>query len=174
MNKRWGDYDTKFANVRNLYAYRFAHPGKKLNFRSNDLASFDEWKETEVIPWNVLDYPKHKGLHELFKDLNRIYRTHPARYFQEYNPVHFNWIMADNSEQSVYVFERETKKNAGSSFSTGLRTSIGIMILVFLMREGMKKSLTRITLSMVDGTSSMELLLGPMGKENITNLIRSQ
>ena len=110
VNKRWGDYDTKFANVRNLYAYRFAHPGKKLNFRSNDLASFDEWKETEVIPWNVLDYPKHKGLHELFKDLNRIYRTHPARYFQEYNPVHFNWIMADNSEQSVYVFERETEE----------------------------------------------------------------
>lgn len=110
LNKRWGDYDTKFANVRNLYAYRFAHPGKKLNFRSNDLASFDEWKETEVIPWDVLDYPKHKGIHELFKDLNRIYRTHPARYFQEYNPVHFNWIMADNSDQSVYVFERETEE----------------------------------------------------------------
>ena len=110
LNKRWGDYDSKFANVRNLYAYRFAHPGKKLNFRSNDLGSFDEWKETEVIPWAVLDYPKHKGIHELFKDLNRIYKTHPARHCQEYDPSHFNWIRADNADQSVYVFERDTEE----------------------------------------------------------------
>lgn len=108
LNKMWGDYENKFANVRNLYAYQYAHPGKKLNFMGNELGSFDEWKEYQPLAFNVLDYPKHKGLHQLIKDLNHIYATHSAMYDEEYNPIHFQWIMADNAEQSVYVFKRES------------------------------------------------------------------
>ncbi len=108
LNKMWGNYDNKFANVRNLYAYQYAHPGKKLNFMGNEIASFDEWKEYETLPFNVLDYPKHKGVNRLVKDLNLIYRNHSAMYKEEYNPNTFGWIMADNSDQSVYVFKRES------------------------------------------------------------------
>ncbi len=108
LNKMWGEYDNKFANVRNLYAYQYAHPGKKLNFMGNELASFDEWKEYQPLAFNVLDYPKHKGVHQLIKDLNKLYREHSAMYFEEYNPTHFQWIMADNSNQSVYAFKRES------------------------------------------------------------------
>ena len=108
LNKMWGNYDNKFALVRNLYAYQFAHPGKKLNFMGNELATFDEWKEFEPIAFNVLDYPKHSGVQLLFKDLNHLYSSHPAMYEKEYDPSKFSWIMADNAGQSVYAFYRES------------------------------------------------------------------
>ncbi len=110
INKMWGNYDNKFANVRNLYAYQFAHPGKKLNFMGNELATFDEWKEFEPIAFNVLDYPKHAGVQRLIRDLNQIYINHPCMHKDEYDPLTFGWIMADNADQSVYVFRRESEK----------------------------------------------------------------
>lgn len=107
VNKMWGNYDNKFANVRNLYAYQYAHPGKKLNFMGNELATFDEWKEYEPIAFNVLSYPKHAGVQRLIRDLNFLYRSHPCMSVDEYDPKTFGWIMADNAEQSIYVFRRE-------------------------------------------------------------------
>ena len=108
LNKMWGEYDNKFANVRNLYAYQYAHPGKKLNFMGNELATFDEWKEFQPIAFNVLEFPKHKGINNLIRDLNHLYLSHSAMFNEEYDPLHFQWIMADNSDQSVYVFKRES------------------------------------------------------------------
>ncbi|MDD6846640.1 MAG: 1,4-alpha-glucan branching protein GlgB [bacterium] len=110
LNKMWGDYDNKFANVRNLYAYQFAHPGKKLNFMGNELAEFDEWKEFQPISFDVLNYPKHCGVQKLIADLNHIYVEHPCMHIEEYNPKTFGWIMADNCDQSVYVFKRESEE----------------------------------------------------------------
>ena len=108
LNKMWGNYDNKFANVRNLYAYMFAHPGKKLNFMGNEIGAFDEWKEFEPLAFGVTNYPKHAGLKRLIRDLNKIYSAHPCLYDEEYNPLRFSWIMADNADQSVYVFKRES------------------------------------------------------------------
>ena len=108
LNKMWGNYDNKFANVRNLYAYMFAHPGKKLNFMGNEIGAFDEWKEFEPLAFGVTNYPKHAGLQRLIRDLNKIYLSHPCLYDEEYNPLRFSWIMADNADQSVYVFKRES------------------------------------------------------------------
>ncbi len=109
LNKMWGNYDNKFALVRNLYAYQFAHPGKKLNFMGNELGTFDEWKEYEPIAFNLLDYPKHQGVQKLVKDLNHIYTKYKCMYQKEYDPSTFSWVMADNAEQSVYTFYRESE-----------------------------------------------------------------
>lgn len=109
VNKMWGSYDNKFANVRNLYAYQYAHPGKKLNFMGNEIATFDEWKEFEPIAFQDLNYPKHAGVQRLIRDLNRIYASHPAMHEKEYDPNTFSWIMADNADQSVYIFKRESE-----------------------------------------------------------------
>ena len=106
INKMFGDYDTKFALIRNLYTYQFAHPGKKLNFMGNELASFDEWNENKSLPRELKRYPKHDSVSRLVRDLNLIYRHEPAMYFEEYNPVHYNWLMVDNKDQSVFAFER--------------------------------------------------------------------
>ena len=107
INKMWGDYDQKFALVRNLYAYQFGHPGKKLNFMGNELASFDEWNETRSLPWNLLSFPKHDSIRRMVRDLNLIYRAEPAMHFEEHNPAHFHWLMVDNHDQSIFAFERE-------------------------------------------------------------------
>ncbi len=109
INKMWGDYETKFALLRNLYAYQFAHPGKKLNFMGNELASFDEWNEQKSLPWELLSFPKHDSLRRMMRDLNLIYQAHPAMKFEEYNPAHFHWLMVDNADQSVFAFEREVE-----------------------------------------------------------------
>ena len=107
LNKMWGDYDTKFALVRNLYAYQYAHPGKKLNFMGNELATFDEWDEKRSLSWNLKKYPKHDSITRMMRDLNLIYRGNKAMYLQEYNPEHFRWIMVDNAAQSIFAFKRE-------------------------------------------------------------------
>ncbi len=106
LNKMWGDYDQKFALVRNLYTYQFAHPGKKLNFMGNELASWDEWNETKSLPWELKRFPKHDSISRLVRDLNLIYRKESAMHYEEYNPVHFNWLMVDNKNDSVFAFER--------------------------------------------------------------------
>ena len=106
INKMWGDYDTKFALVRNLYTYQMAHPGKKLNFMGNELASFDEWNENRSLPWELKTFPKHDSVSRLIRDLNLIYQAEPALHVEEYNPAHFNWLMVDNANQSVFAFER--------------------------------------------------------------------
>jgi len=106
INKMYGDYHTKFAMLRNLYTYQFGHPGKKLNFMGNELASFDEWNEEKSLPWVLLSYPKHDSIRRLLRDLNLIYQAEDAMKVEEYNPAHFAWTMADNCDQSVYAFER--------------------------------------------------------------------
>ena len=106
INKLWGDYEQKFALLRNLYTYQYAHPGKKLNFMGNELASFDEWNENKSLPWNLRTYPKHDSITRLIRDLNLIYAYEKAMKHEEYNSKHFLWLMADNADQSIYAFER--------------------------------------------------------------------
>jgi 1,4-alpha-glucan branching enzyme len=106
INKMWGDYDTKFALLRNLYAYQLAHPGKKLNFMGNELASFDEWNEERSLPWNLLTFPKHDSVKRECRDLNLIYQAEAALHAEEYNSAHFQWTMVDNADQSVFAFQR--------------------------------------------------------------------
>ena len=107
INKMWGNYDQKFAQLRNLYTYQWGHPGKKLNFMGNELASFDEWNETKSLPWNLKVYPIHDSVSRLVRDLNLIYRSEKAMYFEEHNQAHFQWLMADNRDQSIYAFKRQ-------------------------------------------------------------------
>ena len=107
INKLWGDYDTKFAILRNLYAYQFSHPGKKLNFMGNELGSFDEWNENLSLPWNLKQFPKHDSVSRCIRDLNLIYRAHIAMSGDEHNPNAFRWLMVDNADQSVFAFQRK-------------------------------------------------------------------
>ena len=107
LNKMWGNYDEKFALLRNLYTYQWMHPGKKLIFMGNELASFDEWSEKKSLPWFFTQYPKHDSIRTLFKDLNRIYKQEPSLHIEEHNPARFRWLMVDNRQDNIYVFERK-------------------------------------------------------------------
>ena len=107
IDRMWGTYDQKFAQVKNLYAYMFAHPGKKLNFMGNEIASFREFDEKKELDWFLLSYPVHDSFLRFFTDLNRVYASHPVLYRRDYDFSGFQWIDADNSRQSVFSFFRE-------------------------------------------------------------------
>lgn len=106
LHKMWGDYYEQFALLRNLYAYQFAHPGKKLLFMGDEFADTDEWNEAKSLPWNLLSYPAHDSVKRMLRDLNLIYRAHPAFYAEEYEGDGFEWTMVDNADQSVFAFLR--------------------------------------------------------------------
>lgn len=106
INKLHGTYEEKFNLLRNLYTYQYAHPGKKLSFMGNELASFDEWNEKKSLPWNLKTFPKHDSVSRLIRDLNLIYQYEKAMHTNEYNPNNFNWLMVDNNNDSVFAFER--------------------------------------------------------------------
>ena len=111
INKMWGDYDQKFAQVKNLYLYMFTHPGKKLNFMGNELGHFREWDENREMDWHLLQYTRHNSLNRFFVDLNRIYTHHSCLSRYDYEHRGFRWIDADNTNQSIYSYYREDEKS---------------------------------------------------------------
>ena len=73
-----GDRWQQFANLRSMYAYMWAHPGKKLLFMGGELAQESEWSNERSLDWHLLQDPAHEGVRPLRRDLNRVYREHPA------------------------------------------------------------------------------------------------
>ena len=108
LNKMPGDEWQRFANLRVLYTYMFCHPGKKLLFMGTEFGQGQEWNNTQVLDWYVLDYPFHQGVQLLVKDLNRLYQRTPALYRYEFDWRGFEWIDCHDSENSVLSFLRRS------------------------------------------------------------------
>ena len=106
IDKMWGDYDAKFAQCRNLMVYMYTHPGKKLNFMGNELASFREFDENKEIDWLLLQYPNHDCFKRLCRDLNYVYRSKPSFWKDDYSWQGFKWIDADNANDRIYTYYR--------------------------------------------------------------------
>ncbi len=106
VDKMWGNYETQFAQCRNLFMYMFTHPGKKLNFLGNDIAMYREFDETRGLDWDLLNYPAHDSFNRYFRDLCQIYKSYRVFYAQDYDQSTFRWIDADNYRQSVYIYCR--------------------------------------------------------------------
>lgn len=111
IDRMWGNYEAKFAQARNFYAYMYAHPGKKLNFMGNEIATFREFDENKQLDWNLLDYPLHEAFLRYFTDLNHLYHSLECLYANEYSHNAFQWIEADNAKQSIYAFYRESEEH---------------------------------------------------------------
>lgn len=109
LNKMPGRYEEKFANLRVLYAYMAAHPGKKLLFMGSEFGQFDEWKDMEDLDWELVEYPLHGKTRHYVQTLNAIYMKEKALWQQDHDPGGFQWIDADNAEQSVLSFVRWSK-----------------------------------------------------------------
>ncbi|WP_027385542.1 1,4-alpha-glucan branching protein GlgB [Chryseobacterium gregarium] len=105
-----GDEWQKFANLRALYVYMFTHPGAKLLFMGDEFGQTGEWNFTRSLDWHLLQYPVHKGLQTLIKDLNHIYRNETAFYENQFDVNGFEWVQADDQENSVYIYLRKGKK----------------------------------------------------------------
>ncbi|WP_294230958.1 1,4-alpha-glucan branching protein GlgB [uncultured Chryseobacterium sp.] len=108
--KMKGDEWQKFANLRALYVYMFTHPGAKLLFMGDEFGQTSEWNFKKSLDWHLLDYPVHKGLQTLVKDLNHLYRKETAFYENQFSPEGFEWVEADDTDNSVYIYLRKGKK----------------------------------------------------------------
>jgi 1,4-alpha-glucan branching enzyme len=106
LDKMPGDRWQKFANLRSLYAYMWAHPGKKLLFMGGELAEWEEWNYDGSLHWNLLEYAEHQGVQSLIRDLNRAYRTQPALYEVDFDPRGFRWLEANDAANNVLAFAR--------------------------------------------------------------------
>ena len=99
----------KFANLRLLYFFMYTHPGKKLNFMGAEFAQIEEWSEAGELQWPLLDNEPNQHLKLFFKTLNELYCNEPVLYEMDCRPAGFEWIDANNHEQSIVVFSRKAR-----------------------------------------------------------------
>ena len=109
INKMPGDLWQQFANLRLLYGYMFAHPGKKLMFMGGEIGQRGEWTHETSLEWHLLEYPQHRGLQTLTGDLNAAYRNEPALHQVDFDWHGFEWIDCNDADSSVLSFLRRAR-----------------------------------------------------------------
>jgi len=108
LNKMPGDEAQKFATLRALYGYMWAHPGKKLLFMGGEFGQWREWNETKSLDWHLLDHALHKGVQTLIRDLNGIYGEENSLWEADSEPAGFQWIDANNASENIVSFIRRS------------------------------------------------------------------
>ncbi len=109
LSKMPGDEWRQFANLRLLFGWQFAHPGKKLLFMGSELASRHEWSESSGLEWRLTESPPHAEIQKLLKDLNHLYSEEPALHQVEFDWEGFRWLDASDSDNSVFSFLRRAR-----------------------------------------------------------------
>jgi len=109
FGKMPGDDWQKFANLRLLFGYMYAQPGKKLLFMGSEFGQWPEWRHEESLEWHALQYAPHASLLRWVEDLNRTYRTEPALHELDCDPAGFEWIDCNDSDQSTLSLIRRGK-----------------------------------------------------------------
>jgi 1,4-alpha-glucan branching enzyme len=106
LSKMPGDDWQRHANLRALYAYMWAHPGKKLLFMGGELAQEQEWSHERSLDWHLLGQSRHAGAQRLVRELNRLYRATPALWQLDAEPAGFRWLVVDDRNANVVAFAR--------------------------------------------------------------------
>ncbi len=101
-----GDYWRQFASLRACFMYQMSHPGAKLNFMGNEFAPYLEWRFYEQLEWFMLQYPRHREMHDFVKQLNHFYLSRPAFWEIERSWDGFHWLDADDRENSIFSYAR--------------------------------------------------------------------
>ena len=106
IGKMPGDAWQRFANLRALYGYMWAHPGKKLLFMGVEFAQWREWSHDAELEWDLLARPEHEGVQRFVSDLNRVYAATRALHEIDFAMPGFEWVVGDDRDASVVVFVR--------------------------------------------------------------------
>jgi len=107
LAKMPGDEWQKFANLRMLYGYMFAHPGKKLLFMGSEIAPWKEWDHESGLEWHILEYERHQGIQRWVRDLNKAYQNTPALHELDFSENGFAWVDHSDAENGVLSFKRK-------------------------------------------------------------------
>jgi 1,4-alpha-glucan branching enzyme len=113
LNKMPGTDEQKSATLRALYAYMWAHPGKKLLFMGGEFGQWREWTETESLDWHLIEEPLHGGIQKLIRDLNRVYGPDPALWEADSEAAGFEWLDVDNALENIVAFARRSPSTNG-------------------------------------------------------------
>ena len=109
LNKMPGVEMDKFANLRTAYGFMYGHPGKKLFFMGQEFGQLREWSEARSLDWFLLDQPLHKKMQKWVADLNHMYTTYDACYYNDNNQMGFEWTKVDDANTSIIAFVRRGK-----------------------------------------------------------------
>jgi len=107
INKMPGDNNQKFANLRAMYAFMIAHPGKKLLFMGGEFGQFAEWNFEQSLDWHLLDNPQNRGVQNTIKSLNKLYKDEPALHKNDNEVEGFEWIDETDYQANVIAFIRK-------------------------------------------------------------------
>ena len=107
IDKMPGDQWQKFANLRALYAYMYAHPGTKLLFMGGEFAQTQEWRHEQSLDWHLNQYAPHGSMQYMVKRLNELYQSEPALYEKPFTGEGFEWIDISDAQNSVISFVRK-------------------------------------------------------------------
>ncbi|MGL6261948.1 1,4-alpha-glucan branching protein GlgB [Vibrio sp. WXL210] len=106
IGKMPGDEWQQTANCRAYYGYMYGQPGKKLNFMGAELGQTAEWDHDDQLQWFLLEFARHKGIQDLTRDLNNLYRGEKALHELDSEPRGFEWRLQDDADASVIAHER--------------------------------------------------------------------
>jgi 1,4-alpha-glucan branching enzyme len=100
----------QFANLRLLFAYQTAHPGKKLLFMGSEFGQDHEWDHNRALDWQLMQHEPHQGVHNLVRDLNHLYQNTPALHEGDCEPWGFQWVDCEDRRNSTLSLLRWTEK----------------------------------------------------------------
>ncbi len=115
LGKMPGDPWQQFANLRAMFGFMWAHPGKKLLFMGGEFAQRREWTHDGELEWWVTGMEGHRGVQRFVRELNRVYQSQPALYQLDFSADGFEWVAADDAEASVFAFLRKPRDKGASA-----------------------------------------------------------
>jgi len=109
LNKMPGNEWERFANLRLLFTFMYAHPGKKLLFMGGEFGQPSEWNHATSLDWHLQARGRHQELSRFIEDLNRLYQSEKAFYEMDFKEIGFRWMDVDSAQESVIAFVRRAK-----------------------------------------------------------------
>ncbi|ODS94168.1 MAG: 1,4-alpha-glucan branching enzyme [Erythrobacter sp. SCN 62-14] len=137
LGKMSGDDWQQFANLRAYYAMMWGYPGKKLLFMGQEFAQRREWSEERSLDWYLMDAPAHRGVADLIRDLNRLYRETPALHARDCEGEGFEWLIADDADNSVFAWARKAPGEAPVAVISNMTPALHTHYRVLLPHDGM-------------------------------------
>ena len=145
----------KFGTLRAFYAFMWSHPGKQLLFMGTEFGQRREFSEQRSIDWDQSAHWGHRGVQRLVKDLNEVYRAHPAMYKLDSDPAGFSWIDADDQGGNVFSFLRYDGEGQMIACLTNFSTETRTDYRIGLPREGVWKEIVNTDAEFYDGTGKI-------------------